>query len=432
MDTSPVAHRPVPRRLQKMVESAEAQNLITEEGFQAFLNLCNPFPDSDVVGAGWPGIHPVKTIPNAVTLTENLSAPAGTTTSWNFHAVMLPYIESDYSMIGCLYNNITGAVTGGTVSTDASAMFQYWTWKDADPVPNFQTDAPTGYLSPANFVVSNAEQRLCAGGIEAINTSALIDRSGYGYAYRTQGDVDSVSFITSVAPATSLLQRNVAIMSPPLTFNQIVNYSTTYQGTAERGIVCVNLPNKIENPFAPAVTTRLACIDRSSARATIMSSTPHPVFDWATAGIIVTGLKPEASFQLKCRAFFEAAPLPGGGYTQTLARSSVPYSPMMLELVANTLASMPAGFDYAENPFGEWMSKVLNLASHAFPAIGKALPLPYAASIGSALGNLAGAGSKALSPAKNAKKTATPKAKKATSSQSQPNVPKQRKSPPNK
>lgn len=404
MDTqavAPTAHRPVPRRLAKLVASAEERNLITHDAFQAYLNLCNPFPDDDVTAAGWPGLHPVKSIPNAITGYADLTAPAGTTSTWNFHAVMLPFTVASINKLGATYNTTTGAMTGGMVPPgNTVGMFLWWTWKDTDPVPNFNTTLPTGYYSPHDNLVQGCEYRLCAGGIEAINTSAVIDRSGFGYAYRLQNTSSNFTVSPVALSPTSFVTRNALLQSPPNTPNEIVNLATTYTGSAERGVVCVNLPSTLENHYTPSVPTTCALLDRVNNVMSTLTTSAWPVFNWSTAGVFVTGLKPNASFKLKLRCFLEAAPLTGNGFNQTIARCSTPYSPLMLELVSNTLASMPAGFDYSENPFGEWMSKVLDLASHAFPAIGKVIPLPYASHIGEALGAVAGVGSRALQPKK--------------------------------
>lgn len=406
---APTTHRPIPRRLAKFVKQAEEENLITTEAFQTFLNLCNPFPDDSIEPSGWPGIHAVKTVCNAITQYADLSAPAGTTATWNFHAVMLPATYFSIFGAGLAYNTATGALTGGTAPAgNNQGMFIYWTWKDADAIPNFNTALPTGTLLVHTQLPPGCETRLTAGGIEAINTSALIDRSGFGYAYRLQNTYATSSFMPTALGANQILNRNVIFQSPPNNPNEIVNMSTTYTGSAERGIVVVNLPTSVDNPFAPSIATTNFFLDRVNGLVTVSNPNSFGSYNWSTAGIFVTGLKPSASFKLKVRAYFEGAPLTSGGYNQTIARSGVPYSPLMTELACNTIASMPAGFDYAENPFGEWMSRVLDLASHAFPAVGKVLPFPGASAIGSSLGALAGAGSKALAP--NQKKKVPAKA----------------------
>ena len=87
----------------------------------------------------------------------------------------------------------------------------------------------------------------------------------------------------------------------------------------------------------------------------------------------------------------EASPLDVSSVTAALSKPGVAHSPVIEEIIASILRDMPAGFDYRENPFGEWFMKILDTVANVAPAIGTALSpiFPPAAMLGHGVGGLA-------------------------------------------
>lgn len=371
-----------------MMERAEQSKLITPEALQAAVNMMNPFPDDTLTPASWPDSLSSPTLTNVARQTIALSAPAGTTSSWNFHAAFIPVTSAVTSSTDVTYNRADGTLSGGSVNVVALKMFCVWLWKDSDPVPNIQTTAPNYTWEPTDVMPFGSITRLCAAGLEAINVSTELNRGGTAYAYRLPSNLSDVTYTpkSALLPVNGTLVRDTILQSPPANIEDFLNYGNTYMSDARCGVVCVATPEDHLNRFAPMVAARPILFNpRSEKVAFVAVPTSAPVFDWCTSGVWVTGLVPDAAFTLNLRAFFEYKPSIGDAFSMSLAKPCTPYSALFDDLVAGTIRTMPAGFDYSENPFGEWMGKILTTIASAMPVISSFIPHPVASSIVGAL-----------------------------------------------
>lgn len=380
-----VPSRRVPKHLQTFMERAEAAKLITPEAYQSALNLMNPFPDDSLCPSSWPDSLSSPTLTNVARETHALSAPAGTATSWNFHAAFVPLTDASTLTTNAIYNAASGTVTSGVANVNNLGMFMVWTWKDTDPVPNLQTTAPTYTWSPTDVMATGSITRLSAAGIEAINVSTDLNRGGTAYAYRMPSNVSDITFMPSSLPANQTMIRWPILQSPPAFIDEFINYGNTYLGSARNGVVAVSTPEDHLNRFAPFVATAPCIFNPATERMAVCSPAGSPVFDWCTAGVWVTGLVPDAVFTLNLRAFFEYKPSLADPFSMSLAKPCTPVSPVFDELVSGVIRSMPAGFDYAENPFGEWMGKILTSIASVLPAISSVIPHPVVSGVVSAI-----------------------------------------------
>lgn len=376
---------------------AEELKLIDSEAYQAALNLMNPFPDDADVPAGWPCSSGVGSIRNVFRDTISVDASGLTTTdTWSFAVVFTPVASTLIGTHG-VWDPSTGVITGGVLDVQGRGTWNVYRWL-GNNYPDFTVNGPYATAQLVNVLAPNSMTRLCGAGMEAINTSASLYRGGMGYAYRLPSNYANLTRLSPSSGVTSVSQwENVQLACPIFNPDFFTNLNTTYMGPAHNGICAISLPSTSENKptmFGPHAY-QVSNYNTLNCYYSVTSSAP--TWDWTTCGIVVTGLTPQSTFTIKCKAYLENLPLAIDDFTSSLTSPCVPYSPLLRELVSQVLHHMPAGFDYSENPFGEWMSKVLDGISNVLPIIGDALPFPGSGAIARGISAAAQLGSKALS-----------------------------------
>jgi hypothetical protein len=247
--------------------------------------------------------------------------------------------------------------------------------------------------SPSSVIPAGLPARICAMGVEAVNTSADLYRGGMAYAYRMPNPELDIAQSSGVAGVS----RNDWIAQPASAVADITNLGGTYSGDARRGVVYVGAPDRVEhNPFIsdfPSFTF-YPTAQASNTNVTLLNTT-FPVSPWEQGGIFLTGLAQNSSFVLKFRCFVEiAVPAKAAQIYQSLATTPSPISSSALEILTAMVEFLPAGFDYAENPMGEWFEKVLGMIAEVAPTIGKALGTVFP--VAGIVGNAVGTGAQAL------------------------------------
>lgn len=324
-------------------------------------------------------------------LTEyiNIGPPAGVTTTWSFKVMFMPFSNLFTSNTRMTWDRSTGTTTAPVASVAVYGQFNVWKWRDEDPEPNIILDAPahTIILDPSN---GWSHLRLTHAGFEAINTSADLYRGGMYYGFRSplmQDDAFVAYSGTSGQPANNTFARLFTVCGYPNGLSDIINLSTTVSGAARDGVGVFSLPMSSENPFTFTAPTNILLLDDISSAAAVNGRFPSvglsSPYRWMPCGAYVTGLATQASFQLKARVGYEL--MPGADASrayQAMAHKPVPRSFLVSEMLDQLLANTPAGFDYKENPFGEWMGRILEGLSAVVPSIASFIPHPAAKVVG--------------------------------------------------
>lgn len=384
----------VSRRGRRILDKLVAQKQASPEAVQAMLNLVDPFPDSALEAVGWPDSSGCPSVAFVDREEITVSAPSGTTTAWNFHVTFSPYI-TDTAALGTLFTwGPTGTISGGGSIAGKKNVWNVYKWKDNDAIPNPLTVAPDVSSTVGSSIPAACMARICATGVEAVNTSTPLYRGGYQYAYRTKSRAKPATYTEGVAAgaATSNAFRlSTVYTAPPVSPDQIVNMANTFTGSAENGCVVINTPQSFSENEYEMYCPRYDLMVGNSASPCMRINADGIASYWNNAGIFVTGLAPQATFTLKFRTFMEASPLDVVSVTAALSKPGVAHSPVVEEILAGILRDMPAGFDYRENPFGEWFMKILDTVANVAPVIGNVLSpvFPPAALIGNGVGALA-------------------------------------------
>lgn len=380
---------------EKILNNLEHKHILTAEARQAVLNAACPFPDSPIENSCWPMYLGEQTFPTHFQATGTLGAPSAT--GWKLHAVLIPTTATSSSAIVRYSMDDSGILTGadtpgnklGTLSIIAipedSAFPVYGTieWQDAE-VFSWSPQDESG--------LDGMPHRLVGLGLELINTSSTLNKGGMAYAYRLPTVDQSVTF--QVSAASNKLTTVRTLTAPPQDVSEVMNRASTYWGEATAGVAVISSPCSLENrPVFEFPSTTVGLYQRNGLDPTrvFTASGDSPVQDWNISGAFVTGLAPDATFTARVIAYVEYFPTLAKSELSSIlvgaVHSPVVYSPLALELLSSVYASLPCGFDYRENPFGEWFDKVLKaIAKYAEP-IGSALSVvhPAAGILGKAI-----------------------------------------------
>lgn len=383
------------KRGRSLLQRMEDRKLATPDAIHSMLNLVDPFPDTSFVPRGWPS----NGASNSVKLTDNVEytvgAPPGLApgATWDLHVCNLPFGQASLAGTGGTYSMPASGVLTTVPNPRAAATFSILTYPSGAAqdvfTPPIATTTRTQWSS--DTILDGEPFRITAMGAELINTSAELYRGGMGYAYRLPNDVEPVVHYTNAAVQT--LKQQAMMSKPPTSQLDVTNFPNTTKLTAESGVVFINTPvdslNKIVRPSPSTVFFNDWASTGGALNTSVYTEGLCPPSNWNVAGSFITGLAQGASITIRIRVAYELFP---GWKNRTLAAmctAPVPHSPQLEEILDRVLAEMPAGFDYRENPFGEWFDSVLGAIAELAPKVGSVVGtmFPGAGLLGSAIGS---------------------------------------------
>lgn len=381
------------------MHALEGRADIDPRALKAILNLVNPFPDTEVVGVGWPDSRSVPSLPMVDTQEFSITAPAGLLAgqTWDAHVCSLPYAADSLGGIGGSGAIDRFGVISAPVAAQVIGPYSVLTALSGTPMNPVNPGAGVTTAASGSFysVASGSQFRVVAQGIEVVNTSAALYRGGMAYAYRITGDHTEYSYDSRAAAATGTYTSMSSIPRPPNDPNSIVNYKNTYEGMAEDGLYIVNTP--VDKPVeSMAFGHHMSFVSQPGSLNSniVWVQGCGPVTGWNVAGGFITGLAQGASLVVRFRTYIEIFPSwnDGNGFVR-LANRTVPYSPIIDEIITRVLSEMPAGTAFTDNPLGEWFERLLEGVANFAPVVGDAVGMifPPAKLIGRGIGIGAGA-----------------------------------------
>jgi len=292
----------------------------------------------------------------------------------------------------------TCSTTGAAVLTPALKEVQTFSWV------SYPTGSPVSILDPAiattgkgswtpEMIGDAQAYRFTCMGVELQNISAPLYRGGSAYAYRFGAKKETW---TNSGASFSANRMSRCHMVSPYEVTQpsdIINFHNTYQGRADDGVVSVNLPFDMNSTFNRLGYT-LTFVGKTAVAGSITGSYVESVgefSDWNYAGAFLTGLPANAAIKLHARVGLEFLVSSIDTTFQSFSRNPVPVSPELVEIFSKILSNMPAGFDYKDNPLGEWFDSILRAVAEAAPIVGNFLTpvFPAAGLIGKGIGTAA-------------------------------------------
>lgn len=385
---------------EKRLRQLEDKAGVSKDAIDAFVNLCNPFPDTPVVRRGWPDAKSSPSVVVVDTFETSITQPAGLVAgeTWDTHINVLPVAFE--SLLGNSFTlNQNGTLTGaGALSTQKGSL----------NIVSAKTGALPSWVNCAP-VYSYGDQaqgsafRVVAQGLEIINTTAELYRGGMAYAYRFSSPRTPANY--SPSPAVVSLLNTQMVGMPPFKPSGIVNYGNTYEGMAKDGVYVINCPDEFENEPQNHISGMNWFVDKPGA---VGASTVRQyqgggtLMPWCHAGAFLTGLAQGSSLVVRLRTYMEVFPQPEDGNNLIrLTNPTVPRDPVIEQLITEVLRSMPAGCAYTDNPLGEWFNRLMTSIETFAPLVGSAIGsiFPPASLIGSGLSVVA-KGAKQLNKSK--------------------------------
>lgn len=395
--------------LQKLVE----QRTITPEG-KAWLTLAvDPWHDNPVTDfQGLPDQGVGKSVTFQVTQEYQISknnAPANLPVgNWSVRIGNFPILQDQRLAPGQFFGDVVSQDNSALPLTDRlikSVMVSYAPdgADMADTALNIPLNAQ-GVSLPADF--TKGIVKLCAMGIEVVNTTAILKKQGLMTCCRMPQPEPEIytSYISQSTPANSWSIKSCTPMRTlPKNLAEMAKYPGFAQDEAKDGyyapvLMKINkarhypIPTSVllldDDPnagnFSPLAP--IACYS-SLSQPLVVPGNATPFFvnsqlplltDTDSNVVFFTGLSDETTLTLRVRYILERFPSDAEGQILAIATPSAPYDPEVLVLYSKAVQQLPAGVPFTENPSGEWWkSMLMEIGKVASPLL-KLLPHPLA------------------------------------------------------
>jgi hypothetical protein len=429
----------------------------------ALIQCLDPFHDTNINPTGLPDTVTGNSVIQVVKKTYQISAPAGTTGTWQCHIASLPERanwSSGYTtdFVTCQVANVDAwgrAIGNGNWFTATGGNFPIAPMvivsaQDGQPTfPDFNaagTDigpAPAGPYSMTAVDYNDyysGQSRSIAAAFEVHNTTADLYKQGTATVYRLpQSNVESSYGFQDLATFNAGLTsagtaRTVVSRLPPSTAQEAMLLANSKQWEAAHGAYVVQTYDFEHNEAQPlcygnrafvvgdfnggydpspvGTTKRLPAIVAGLSNNAINTAGLNSYnFGGAsfkpirrdTSGVFFTGLSPQSTMTLTVHEIFETFPTQPSPLV-TMARPTPDYDPMFFAIYKEVCRGLPPGVMVGENSNGDFWDTVLDLVSEAAPLIGAVIP--GGALIGSAVSGVA-KGAKMLKSGFEKKKTST-------------------------
>lgn len=383
------------RKAKQMIDTMIANGTVSAKAVDWLTTATDPFHDTAVDAAGYPDINTVSTLTQCFTYTASLGSPTPTTNAaWDAHVFFAPYAPdiyaaSEYRLEMTTFRAQNQTIQDATINPQCSigpgynafavAPGQAW-WQSPISAPSVELDA----------MIQSGCYRVIAAGVEVVNTTSELYKSGSVTYYRTP----SQSTITTPVSQTQQWQVTCATWAlPPYTQNQAQLYPTSRTLPAAEGYYGVATLNS-DPAFQTANGINILAlqapdlqdIDGGGSQVAFISQgiagypngTVPPkcgtgrVLPFDVHGAIFAGLAAQTTLQVTTRYYVERIPASNDANLLVLARPPTPYDPTVLEIYSRVLSQLPVGCTVKENPLGEWFNDVLEAVATYAPAVGAA------------------------------------------------------------
>jgi len=421
------------RRAKAIINGLIANKQLTEKGSNFLTLSTDPFHDIPLEPAGFPDINTVPSIVQNFTYTSNIAAPTYTGTGpWEAHIFFSPFTPpSNNPALGLGLIAFPFLPFSGVVSPVATAgvppilpgynVLTGPPGTDWTTNPNWVNNSQNVYLPWSTF---GGLYRLIAVGVEVVNTTAVLYKSGAATCYRTPSHRQHMTIqhqITSGSPNTFETCPVETIEMPPTSQALAQLYPTSRTWAAEEGYYGIGTLTDPANDYLGPFP-KIICATNPSSNSILTANTSQLAWFWPTAiitigvvppqaglcpaqvlpfdthGVVFTGLNSQSTLQVTTRYIVERIPSTLEPTLLVLTRPPTPYDPIALEIYSRTIAALPVGCMVKENPLGEWFTGILEAVASVAPLVGTLFG-PVGTTVGTLVGTGAGAAARAIKPA---------------------------------
>lgn len=270
------------------------------------------------------------------------------------------------------------------------------------PNSNMSILTPTSGLQyPA--VMQQGKGRLVGMGLEVINVTAPIQRSGTLFGWRTEGleaETETYQYLNAGLIARAASTRRCS--TPPLNTAQAELLPGTRSWAAEEGAYMV-LPFKGDNPpLYPTTVTPITLVtggtllvDNANSGQAVLTGGANVtqqlgrLLPTNLMGCILTGLNDQAKITVNAIWYYEEFPDVSSSVL-TLATPSCEFDPVALRLYTDALNTLPVCVPSSWNTAGDWFWDVVTAIKEHGAKVGMMLGGQKGAVIGGAASTVAG------------------------------------------
>jgi len=392
----PKADHALSRKGRRYLDNLTRTHLATEDAVQSLLNLVDPFPDDNWKNVGMVGTGSAPTLPLRNIAEFTVSAPPGLAAgaTWDLHLAVVPVAAPAIAGTG---GSFTVSNAGAAVFTPNPFSQETFTWVAYPSGTNVNIQSPAiattskGVWTPPS-VLSATAYRFTSMGAELQNISTALNKGGAAYAYRQGMQKEEWNRSDGAFAANKMFRCHMVTQDNVQNVSDIVQFPNTWRGSADDGVVIVNTPLSMEETgwcrLGYTLTHWGSVLNFSGQLQGTYTESVGEVAPWNSSGAFMTGLVQGASILVRCSVGIEYMVNKTDATLVALCRDPVPSSPELMEIFNKILAELPAGFNYRDNPLGEWFDKILSMVADFAPRVGGLLSpiVPGAALIGSAIG----------------------------------------------
>jgi hypothetical protein len=437
---------------------------ISDAGREAIIAAFDPFHDREINYTGWPDSDGRHSLGQVMTLTTQVSAPAGLTagTNWDCHIVDWPFFGPTNSKPATTEFNSTVSALGAS----PPGVFSYGTSTNQPLIGGlgiytFQASAGSNQaifdntamltsqtLAPSGSDINNP-WRVTGRAFEVYNTSSELNKQGSICIYKQpQPSMDSSTSAlivnqTATPPTFSYLDVLLS-PAPPVSASEALRLPDSRQWDAEEGCYVIN--TMLQDDISPHIVNYsqpllyqaglgsgkyygYGLTTNAIPTATPALNTQIPLDNNYTTfnmtGAIIQGLNANSTLTVNQRLFIEVFP----SSTSSLANFSHP-SPMCdraaLALYSEIISRAPVGVPVRYNSLGEWfnnaVSSVAKAIGPAIQTVAKVVPDPRLKAVALATKAFTKTDKSSNQPKQNAGSKTTTKKKVAAVKAKQPNT----------
>lgn len=360
------------------------------------MSALDPFHDNRLDNlTGWPDMITTASIVRQVKQSVEIATAAGE----DVHIISWPWLGT--SLLGQY------AVSGATVEVPGASTYVVpgvsIYKKTAGTDLAFNVTPAQGLVYPV--AMHRGKGRLIGMGLELVNTTAPINRSGTIYTWRQPGLAEAeetMSYITSA----DVMQRASAfrqLATPPVNPASAMLIPGSRSWASEEGVYMV-CPFEGDNPPLPptqtapmlSLTNPTLAVGYDNNRVVLCgtgteAAPANRLVPMAETGIICTGNNVNSKFTLSVCWYYEEFPDVFSDVL-TLATPSCEYDPVALELYTKVLNSLPIAVPSSWNTAGDWWWDIVTAIKDHAPKIGQMIGGAPGLVLGQAASSLAGWG----------------------------------------
>jgi hypothetical protein len=351
----------------------------------------DPFHDFEIQGLE--GLPDLESEPSLVVSTQQsttISAPAGTTGSWDANVAIMPIdFSKSFAAPGVAPFNVSigsyypyGSNTNSPGSFDETvASTNRMDGLQISSVPSgntFITTDTRNNISLDDYVEGEDSDlqiwRVVSSAFEVVNTTAPLNRAGAVTVYEIgqPGEVSSAQHNNNQSSPSFRAGTVRNFRMPPTSLQEAKQTPGARTWEAAEGCYCV-AKHRAEMAYSPAakrdfvyagtsldesyMSNNMGYIQGSTATVDRQSTVSH-ISNLNTTGAYFTGLSTETTLVITWRCIIERLPGPQNLQNLALASPSAIYDPAALELYSHITARLAPGVPVSYNDMGKYFRMI--------------------------------------------------------------------------